>query len=86
MDKLKRYRSFAGLLQSDMADRLGIGVTTYCSYENGVLPRVDIALRIVDIINRNLPGDQETTIEELFQYETTERHSTDGEDKTDSDR
>lgn len=52
---LKQARQYAGLTQSEIADRLGVGLATYRTYEWGESQmRMDKAQRFSDIVGIDL--------------------------------
>jgi len=68
MRKLKRFRTFAGFTQKELAKIGGVAPSTYNGYESGGSqpPNVEVALAFVEAINRNLPEGYSTTVEEIF--------------------
>ena len=52
MTGLERIRKSRGLTQSDMANRIGIAVSTYSMYENGLRPvPLHVAQTVAEVLN-----------------------------------
>lgn len=70
MRKLKRYRSFANLTQSELGELVGLAESTISSYEqeDGQYPKLDVAVKIRDEIQRRMDNNmsQKISVEYLF--------------------
>lgn len=67
MRKLKQYRQFAGITQAELGEIVGLAESTMSSYEQetGLWPKLDVAVKIRDEIQKRLPA-MNISLDELF--------------------